>query len=99
MKSTPTSEPPDCRCKINKKCNAIISEYKVVCDLAWDAKCGKINSRQYNQKVKNLSEKCSKFRIDYQVNCCPCRDKGHTGAITKMKKKVKACEQELSGVK
>ena len=85
----------NCKCKATQNCQAIIKKYKNICEKAWYAKCNANSLPEYNNSIQRLANQCATYRIEYQNKCCPCRDPGHSGAITKMMNIVQDCENTL----
>lgn len=91
---TKFSDSSKCICKPTLKCNALIIQYKSVCDKVWKMKCSKKNPKSINNQIELLAERCYNLRRKFMFDCCnfACRDKGHTGAIDKMFKKLNECK-------
>src|SRR3990172_5207142 len=82
-------------CNKSRSCRNRITEYHTTCDPVWTKKCLRNMKPEELEAVRSNAENCADQRAEYQVECCDGKvDEGHIGAIDKMAKLMKSCDDE-----
>lgn len=78
-------------------CENFFTKYKKVCRVVWNDKCIKDMTTSKLKSILKSAEECRDLRIYFQNDCCKGKiERGHLGAIERMERIAKKCDNEIS---